>query len=554
MRDFDEHSITQAVIDAVANTPSPRLKQVTEAFVRHFHDFVREVEPTYDEWMTGIEFLTRTGQMCSGNRQEFILLSDTLGVSMLVDAINHRFPEGATESTVMGPFYVEDPPEFPLGADISNGVIGEPLLVQGTVRTVDGVPLARATVDTWQSDSEGYYDVQHGDQLALRGRLRTDVDGRFWFWAIVPSSYPIPNDGPVGEMVRAQGRHPYRPAHVHFKISAGGFVELVTHVFVAGDQYLDSDAVFGVKTSLIHELERRPAGTAPDGRVMDRPYAIMRYDFALTLSPAVAAHWAHSRSRTESARARFEHERVSYGDHPRQVMDVWSPPQPTGGGDPGGRGAAPVLVFLHGGGFRVGEPANDAYVGVPVLEQGGIFVSMGYRLVPDARFPESCEDVDLGLRWLRDHVAERGGDPARIYISGHSAGAMLAAMAALRPGGEPPVAGAVLVSGMYDFTPQPAEIVDTASPRYVPTLAEAIEYVPGHTVVVAGDSDLPRCVPDARALVEAIRGRGGSVELFIEPEANHFQAIYGMASADGAVARATLRMMGLVPVEAISGT
>jgi hydroxyquinol 1,2-dioxygenase len=281
MLETDEATITQAVLDRLSGCPSPRLREISEALVRHAHAFVREVEPTMDEWMAAIEFLTRTGQLCSPKRQEFILLSDTLGVSMLVDAINHRFPRGATETTVLGPFYVQGPPERTLGTDISEGVAGEPLLVEGTVCRTNGDPVAGAVVDTWHSDQDGYYDVQLGDEASLRARFRTDDAGRFWFWSIVPSSYPIPNDGPVGEMLRAQGRHPFRPAHVHFKISAPGFEELATHVFIAGDEYLGSDAVFGVKRSLIRELDRIPAIEAPGGRELNGPFARMRYEFAL---------------------------------------------------------------------------------------------------------------------------------------------------------------------------------------------------------------------------------------------------------------------------------
>ena len=228
--------------------------------------------------------------MCSDTRQEFILLSDTLGVSMLVDAINHRLPQGATETTVLGPFYVQDAPELPLGADISGGMKGRPLLVEGSVNAVGGHALADAIVDTWHSDDDGFYDVQHLDEvggLALRGRFRTDADGRFSFWSIVPQFYPIPTDGPVGKMLDAQDRHAYRPAHVHFMIAAPGYETLVTHVFVAGDRYLDSDVVFGVKDSLIRQLEDRPAETAGDGREMAEPYAVMRYDFVL--APALKA-------------------------------------------------------------------------------------------------------------------------------------------------------------------------------------------------------------------------------------------------------------------------
>jgi hydroxyquinol 1,2-dioxygenase len=284
MRNVDENTITAAVLERVREAPDARVRQISEALVRHLHAFVREVEPTMQEWEAGIRFLTETGKMCSDTRQEFILLSDTLGVSMLVDAINHRLPQGATETTVLGPFYVQDAPELPLGADISGPMKGKPLFVQGIVRSDDGRPLAGARVDTWHSDGEGFYDVQHLDEvggLALRGRFRTDEAGRFRFWSIVPLYYPIPYDGPVGRMLEAQERHPYRPAHVHFMIEAPGHERLVTHVFIEGDPYLDSDVVFGVKDSLIRKLEEWPAGRAPDGREMAEPYAVLAYDFVL---------------------------------------------------------------------------------------------------------------------------------------------------------------------------------------------------------------------------------------------------------------------------------
>jgi len=276
----DEQSITEVVLRRLEQAPSPRAREGGAALVRHLHAFVREVEPTMEEWSAGIDFLTRTGHMCTPTRQEFVLLSDTLGVSMLVDAINHR-GGGVTESTVLGPFYVDDPPSAELGADISGGREGEPLYVDGTVRSPDRSPLAGATVDTWHSDSEGYYDVQQGDVAYMRARFTTDGEGRFRFWSIVPSSYPIPDDGPVGQMLRAQGRHPYRPAHVHFMIGAPGHERLVTHLFMAGDEYLASDAVFAVKESLVCELERHPSGTAPDGTTVPRPWARLTYDFVL---------------------------------------------------------------------------------------------------------------------------------------------------------------------------------------------------------------------------------------------------------------------------------
>ena len=283
MRNFDENTITQAVLERVADARSPRIRQISEAVVRHLHNLVREIRPSQEEWAFAVDFLTRTGKMCDDKRQEFILLSDTLGVSMLVDAINHGGGEGVTESTVLGPFYVEGPPEPPHGADIAGGVEGEPLLVTGTVATPDGEPLADAIVDVWHSDDHGFYDVQKGagESTAMRARFRSDAGGRFHFWTIKPAAYPIPDDGPVGDMLKAQGRHPWRPAHVHFMIEAPGYAKLVTHVFVAGDPYLDSDAVFGVKDQLIREFVRHPAGQAPDGRQMDRPYAHLHYDFGL---------------------------------------------------------------------------------------------------------------------------------------------------------------------------------------------------------------------------------------------------------------------------------
>lgn len=281
MRDLNEFTITDEVLSRFTQSKSPRARQVSESLVRHLHSFIREIEPTQDEWEFAIDFLTRTGHMCDGKRQEFILLSDALGASMLVDAINHRSPEGVTESTVFGPFYVKGAKEYPSGSDISEGVKGVPMLLTASVSNQEGQPIANATVNLWQSDSEGFYDVQRLDTLALRGCLHTDADGRLSCWAIRPAAYPIPDDGPVGQMLEAQGRHPYRPAHVHFMIEAPGYEKLVTHVFADGDKYLDSDVVFGVKNSLIREYKEHPPGTAPDGRVMDEPYVYLNYDFTL---------------------------------------------------------------------------------------------------------------------------------------------------------------------------------------------------------------------------------------------------------------------------------
>jgi hydroxyquinol 1,2-dioxygenase len=283
MRDFDEHNITAAVIDRFANTSDPRLKQIMTSLVSHLHDFIRDIEPSFSEWESAIGFLTRTGQMCDDKRQEFILLSDTLGASMLVDAINHRLPEGATETTVLGPFFVRNAPVFPNGADISAGLAGELLFVEASVKSADGQPLPNAIVDVWQSDDDGFYDVQRTDlsDAALRGQFRTDAAGKIWFRTIQPAAYPIPYDGPVGDMLRATERHPWRPAHVHFMIAAPGYETLVTHVFSAGDEYLDSDAVFGVKNSLIRDFTHQQPGKLPDGTQTTAPWRHLTYDFGL---------------------------------------------------------------------------------------------------------------------------------------------------------------------------------------------------------------------------------------------------------------------------------
>ncbi len=282
MPDTQEDAITRTVLDAVQTTADPRLRQIGEAVVRHLHALVREIEPTQAEWRAAIDFLTRTGHLCSETRQEFILLSDALGVSMLVDAVNHRHPQGATETTVLGPFYVEGPQPFENGAEISGGLSGAPLLIRGSVAATDGRPLAGAVVDIWHADDQGFYDVQYRpDARAGRGRLRTDAQGRFGCWSVRPVSYPIPHDGTVGAMLKTQGRHPYRPAHVHFMIAAPGFETLVTHLFLSGDRYLTSDVVFGVKDSIIVDLIEHPAGTAPDGRDLATPFAELSHDFRL---------------------------------------------------------------------------------------------------------------------------------------------------------------------------------------------------------------------------------------------------------------------------------
>jgi hydroxyquinol 1,2-dioxygenase len=296
MTPMTEDDLTRAVQERMAESTDPRLAQVLRLLVKHLHAFVREADLTPDEWMQGIQFLTQVGQACTDKRQEFILLSDTLGVSMMVVMLEQlRAGRGkagqaqgtvpmteATEATVLGPFYWEGAPESPLGADIALGVKGEPTFYSGRVTDTRGQPIAGALLDIWSGDGEGVYDMQvEGAEMAARARIRTDADGRYWFWSIRPTYYPVPTDGPVGRMLGALGRHPNRPGHIHMLVNAPGHVPLTTQVFVANSPYIDSDAVFGVRPSLVVDFEPHDAGTAPDGRAMDRPWWSAHFDFRL---------------------------------------------------------------------------------------------------------------------------------------------------------------------------------------------------------------------------------------------------------------------------------
>ena len=284
MRELTPETITDAVIEQMATTPDPRLKAIMESAVKHLHAFAREVNLTPGEWIKGIEFMTMAGKMCSPERQEFILLSDTLGVSMLVDAINHRRPGVATENTVLGPFHVAGAPERPMGANMAEGVEGgAAVFIDGRVLDAAGNPIEGATLDVWQVRPDRLYDVQDPEQVSmqLRAVFRTGADGRYRFRSVMPVSYPIPDDGPVGDVLRALGRHPWRPAHIHFIVSAPGHAPVITHLFVEGDPYLDSDAVFGVKNSLVVAFEKHPAGVAPDGGTMHEDFHTASYDFGL---------------------------------------------------------------------------------------------------------------------------------------------------------------------------------------------------------------------------------------------------------------------------------
>lgn len=262
---FTEEFSAEAVIARIGEATDPRLREVMESLVRHLHGFVKEVELTQQEWEAAINFLTRTGHMCDDKRQEFILLSDTLGVSMLVDAIQHRRPAGATENTVFGPFHVDGAPELEMGANISLDAKGESCLYEGRVLDLAGNPIEGVRIDVWSDNSEGFYDVQQPDEQPRwnnRGVFVTGSDGRYWFTGIKPVPYPIPDDGPVGQMLSRLGRHAWRPAHMHFMLDHPQFERIVTHTFVSGDPYLASDTVFGVKESLIlNYLESKTGDT-----------------------------------------------------------------------------------------------------------------------------------------------------------------------------------------------------------------------------------------------------------------------------------------------------
>ncbi len=286
MRNLNEANLTDAVLAKLEHAGDARFKEIMESLVRHLHAFVRETQLTEEEWFAGIQFLTATGQKCDGKRQEYILLSDTLGVSMLVDAINHRKPGVATETTVLGPFYVSGAKDMPMWADIAGDAPGEPAYVFGRVLDVGGKPIAGATIDVWQTDGEGFYDVQRpgGNESYARGKFTTAADGRYGFRTVRPVSYPVPTDGPVGKMLLGMGRHPYRPAHVHAIVSAPGYQKVATHLFVEGDAYLDSDAVFGVKHSLVVDFKPHPAGPTPDGGKSAAPFCTAEYDFRLVRS------------------------------------------------------------------------------------------------------------------------------------------------------------------------------------------------------------------------------------------------------------------------------
>lgn len=280
-----EQELTDKVVASFAEAPDERLKYLMQALVKHTHAFVREVRLTEAEWNSCIDFLTAAGHITDHRRQEFVLLSDVLGLSMQTIAVNNEAYKDATEATVFGPFFVDDAPLIEQGGDISGGAPGEPCWVEGTVTDTDGNPISNARIEVWEADDEGLYDVQHADgRICGRARLFTDAQGNYKFWALKPTPYPIPNDGPVGRLLDAVGRSPYRASHLHFMVVADGYRTLVTHIFVRGDELLDSDSVFGVKESLVKDFHPHPAAQAtPDGRPLagGQSWTDVRFDIVL---------------------------------------------------------------------------------------------------------------------------------------------------------------------------------------------------------------------------------------------------------------------------------
>jgi hydroxyquinol 1,2-dioxygenase len=289
-----EENLTNVVVDRWKDIPDPRLRQVMQSLIRHLHGFVREVELSEAEWFTAIDWLTRTGKMCTDKRQEFILSSDVLGVSMLVDAINHRLATGATPTTVEGPFHVADAPELANGADMAKGAPGIPCFVTGKVRGLDGRPVGGAVLDLWQTDGEGFYEAQReGIEGAwMRGLYHSQPDGSYAVRTVAPIAYTIPMDGTVGELMKRTDISHMRPAHIHFCVTAPGYHRLVTHLFQRGDKFIETDVVYGVKAPLIVDFQKMPAGAkAPTGETMNKPFYVVNYDFVLdqVAQAAVAA-------------------------------------------------------------------------------------------------------------------------------------------------------------------------------------------------------------------------------------------------------------------------
>ncbi len=285
-----EQNLTDVALERWKDIPDPRLRQIMQSLIKHLHGFVRDIEPTPAEWFAAIDWLTKTGQMCSQKRQEFILTSDVLGVSMLVDAINHRQPGGATPSTVEGPFHVPDAPPVANGGDMANGAPGIPCFVTGSIRDVEGRPVSGAELDLWQTDGEGLYEDQRDTQGPyMRGLYRSQPDGSYAIRTVAPIAYTIPMDGTVGALMNRTNISHMRPAHIHFAINAPGHHGLVTHLFQRGDEFIETDVVYGVKEPLIVEFVKKPPGKAPTGEMMATPFYEVRYDFVLARKAAALA-------------------------------------------------------------------------------------------------------------------------------------------------------------------------------------------------------------------------------------------------------------------------
>ena len=287
-----EDNITDLAVKRWSTAHSPRLAQLMTTLVRHIHEYTREVELTETEWMAAIEWLTRAGQICTDKRQEFILASDVVGLSMLVVQLNNRFSDKATPATVLGPFYIDNSPAAPFGFDMSDGISGIPLFVTGMVTDTAGHPIPGAILDVWQADADGTYEAQMPeiDEARLRAKYQTRTDGAYCVRTIAPLGYTIPMDGPVGELMRRTEISEYRPAHIHFMFDEPGYAKLITHLFQDSTDYLDSDVVFGVKDPLIVRFAEHAAGPSPDGGVMETPFLVAHYDFVLEPKNEVHSH------------------------------------------------------------------------------------------------------------------------------------------------------------------------------------------------------------------------------------------------------------------------